>query len=173
MRSTIAIALCLLLASTVSAQTPVNATAPDFTLQDQFERTVSLRQDAGRIVVLIASDKEGSTQNPAWIKAIRARYGDRIGIRGIADVSSVPFFLKGKVRSDFRKDADSILLDWKGEVFRSYGFVKGVSNVVVIDRRSVIRYLHAGSAESAALDGVFRALDKALEHGEGNDAGAP
>jgi predicted transcriptional regulator len=155
--------MCLLLAAAVPAQVPVNTAGPGFTLQDQFDRTVSLRQFAGRVVVLIASDKEGSGHNAAWIRAIKDKYAERVVIQGIADVSSVPFFLKAKIRSDFRKDGASILLDWKGGVFRAYGFAKAVSNIVVIDKSGAVRYLHAGSAEPAAIAEAFRALDLALE----------
>ena len=71
-----------------------DAKAPQFTLQDQYEKTVSLRQYEGRVVVLIASDKEGRPQNSAWIKAVRESYADRLVVQVIADVSSGPFFRK-------------------------------------------------------------------------------
>jgi predicted transcriptional regulator len=136
-----------------------NTKAPECSLQDQYEKTVSLRQFAGRIVVLIASDKEGSSQNAAWSKAIKEKYADRVAVQGIADVSSVPFFLKGKIRHDFKKDADSILLDWKGEVFKAYGLTKGVSNVILIDKDGTIRHLSSGSASPEAVLELFKKID--------------
>ena len=134
--------------------------APEFTLQDQYDRTVSLRQFAGRIVVLIASDKEGKAQNAGWRKDVRERYAERVLVQGIADVSSVPFFLQGKIRRDLRKDGNSILLDWKGEVFRSYGFAKAVSNIVLIDGHGVIRYRAAGGASPEAVRELFKKVDE-------------
>jgi peroxiredoxin len=144
----------------LGSQPLINARAPEFSLQDQYDKTVVLRQFEDRIVVLIASDKEGSVQNPQWKKAISEKYGDNIVILGIADVRSVPFFLKGKIRNDFKKDEGNILLDWKGEVFTAYGLAKGVSNIVVIDRHGFVRYRHAGGAAPDAVRRLFQEIDK-------------
>ena len=76
MRSLISFTVFALLAGAAGAQSLIDTRAPEFTLQDQHEKTVSLRQFEGRVVVLIASDKEGSSQNPAWTKAIRDNYAD-------------------------------------------------------------------------------------------------
>jgi predicted transcriptional regulator len=141
------------------ADNAVNEKAREFTLQDQYEKTVSLRQYEGHVVAVIASDKEGRAQNGAWTKAIRDRYADRVVVQGVADVSSVPFFLKGKIRSDFRKQGDSILLDWKGEVFKAYGLTKGASNVILIDRKGMIHYRSSGAASPEALLELFKNID--------------
>jgi len=151
--------MIILQLSSASAQNAVGEKATEFTLQDQYEKTVNLPQYDGRVVVLIASDKEGSSQNAAWSKAIKDNYSDRVVTQGIADVSSVPFFLKGKVRNDFKKDGDSILLDWKGEVFKTYGLTKGVSNVILIDRDGMIRHRSAGSASPEAVQELFKKID--------------
>jgi peroxiredoxin len=141
------------------AENAVGGNASEFTLQDQYEKTVSLRQYAGHIVVLIASDKEGSTQNPAWTKAIKDKYADRVIVQGIADVSSVPFFLKGKIRNDFKKDGESVLMDWKGEVFKAYGMTKGVSNIILIDKGGMIRHRASGAATPDAVQELIKKID--------------
>jgi peroxiredoxin len=160
MRLFIIFILFLLLSVTAGGQPLINARAPEFTLQDQYDKTVALRQFEDRIVVLIASDKEGSVQNPQWKKAISEKYGDNIVILGIADVRSVPFFLKGKIRNDFKKDEGNILLDWKGEVFTAYGLAKGVSNIILIDKNGSIRFRYAGSAAPDAVQRLFQEIDR-------------
>jgi peroxiredoxin len=142
------------------AENAIGEKAMEFTLQDQYGKTVTLREYYGRTVVLLACDKEGSPQKTGWIKAIRDKYADRVAVQGIADVSSVPFFLKTKIRNDFKKDGDSILLDWKGEVFRSYGFAKAVPNIVLIDGRGVIRHRSSGSVSPEAVQELFGRIDK-------------
>jgi peroxiredoxin len=160
MRYYLLIVMMIMLQITVArAENAVGEKAMDFTLQDQYEKTVSLRQYEGHIVVLIASDKEGSSQNAAWAKAIRDKYADRVVVQGVADVSSVPFFLKGKIRNDFKKDKDSILLDWKGEVFEIYGFKRSVSNIVLIDKDGNTRYRSSGSAAPDAVEELFKKID--------------
>jgi peroxiredoxin len=151
--------ICILPLTGASAENVPGEKAIEFTLQDQYEKTVSLKLYEGRIVVLIASDKEGKAQNSAWAKAIRDKYADRVSVQGVADVSSVPFFLKGKIRSDFKKDPESILLDWKGEVFKAYDITKGVSNVILIDRQGMIRHRTSGPAFPEAVQALFMKID--------------
>ena len=153
------ITMLILQTAGASAENAIGEKSTEFTLQDQYEKTVSLKHFEGRIVVLIASDNEGKAQNAGWTKAIRDKYADRVAIQGVADVSSVPFFLKGKIRSDFKKDGDSILLDWKGEVFRSYGLTKGAANVILIDKDAMIRHRTSGPASSEAAQELFRKIE--------------
>jgi hypothetical protein len=137
----------------------VNVKAPDFSLRDQYDRQYTLGSFAGQPVVLIASDGEGAKQNRQWVDRIREKYKERIRIEGVADVRSAPFFMKSSVRNDFKKNKDSILLDWDGALFISYGCVKNVSNVILIDGRGYIRHVHAGSASADAVERLFREID--------------
>jgi len=142
-----------------NAENTIGEKATEFTLQDQYEKTVMSRHFEGQVVVLIACDREGSSQNAGWIEAVRDRYADRVTVKGVADVSSAPFFLKGKIRDEFKKNEKSILLDWKGEVFRSYGFAKAVTNIVLIDRHGIIRHRSSGPAFPEAVQELFRKID--------------
>jgi len=164
MKQAFFIIVLLLMPFGVSAEeirnTKTNSKAPVFSLQDQYDKTVSLGQFAGHTVILIASDKEGSLQNPAWRKAIKDKYADQVVIQGIANVSTVPFFLKGKIRNDFKKNGESILLDWKGEVFRSYDLKPKAANVVLIDGSGMIRFLHAGPADPDAQKRLIEKIDQ-------------
>lgn len=160
MRLLLIVMMFLLSVAGASAENAVGEKAVPFALQDQYEKPVSLRQYDGRIVVLLASDKEGSSQNAAWVKAIRDKYADRVAVQGIADVSSVPFFLKGKIRNEFKKGGDSILLDWEGGVFRSYAFARAVPNIVLINKRGVILYRTSGKASPEAVRELFRKIDE-------------
>ena len=153
-----------LLSVIAGAESPlINAKAPVFSLMDQRDHEVNLHQFEGRVVVLIAGDKDGSKQNPAWRKALTDRYGERVLIQGTADLRKVPFFLKGSFKRDFQKDPDRIILDWSGEIFKAYGLAENVSNIVLIDKKGYVRYLHSGSAEQGAIDDLFREIDRCLE----------
>ena len=136
--------------------------ASDFTLRDQRDSQISLRDLKGKVVLLIASDDTGAKQNAEWKKAVE-KYVGPITVLGVADVRKVPFFLKKRFKQDFQKDPATILLDWEGIIFTSYGLAKDVSNIVVIDKNGIVRYLYSGSAESSAVERLRGVLNKCLE----------
>lgn len=136
----------------------INSKAPEFSLSDQYDRQYSLQSFIGQPIVLLASDKKGSEQNHLWIESIEKRYGKNVRIIGVADVRTVPFFLKGKIRNDFKKNPNSILLDWEGTIFTAYGLSKGVPNVVLIDSIGYVRYLHAGGPTEEARELLFKEI---------------
>ncbi len=139
----------------------IDAKAPNFSIEDQFDRPVGIRQFEGRTVVLMAADKEGSAHNDAWKDALVRRFRSAIALVGVADLRGTPFFLKNRVKSTFRKEQGSVLLDWEGVVFTRYGLRPRVSNLIVIDRKGYVRYLHSGPAQPEAIDQVFREIDAA------------
>ncbi len=163
MRYIIITVMAFLLPVGAESQPMIKAKAPDFSLLDQRDQQVSLHQLEGKVIVLVASDKEGTKQNPAWRKVITDRYGERVLMQGVADLRKVPFFLKGSFKRDFQKDQASIILDWNGEIFKTYGLAEHVSNIVLIDKKGSVQYLHSGSAEPGAVDGLFREIDRCLE----------
>jgi AhpC/TSA family len=142
-----------------AGQVLINAKAPDFSLADQTGLQYSLATFAGHPVVLLASDKAGEEQNHQWRELIVEKYGSRVRIVGAADVRTVPFFLKGKIKNDFKKDQNVILLDWDGILFTSYGLAKGVSNVILIDGSGNVRYLHRGSPSDEEAERLFNCID--------------
>jgi len=83
----------------------------DFAFEDQF-RNVHRRADVqGKIVLLIGSDKGGSSFNGSWSQAIRASLKDhpeydQISELPYSDLRGVPFFMKGFIRSKFPEDPD-------------------------------------------------------------------
>jgi hypothetical protein len=140
-------------------QSLINAKAPEFILRDQYDRQYSLESFAGRPLVLLASDKKGEEQNHQWGALIQKKYGKEVLILGVADVRTVPFFLKGKIRRDFKKDPNSILLDWEGRIFTAYRLMKGAPNVVLIDGSGYVRYLHAGGPSDEARELLFKEIE--------------
>jgi hypothetical protein len=137
-----------------------NTMAPEFNLYDQYCRQYSLQSFARRPLVLLASDKEGEEQNYRWAVSIQKKYEKSMRVLGVADVRNVPFFLKGKVRNDFKKYPNSILLDWNGVIFTAYRLTKGVPNVVLIDSNGYIRYLYAGGPSDEAKELLFKEIDR-------------
>jgi hypothetical protein len=141
----------------------INAKAPEFSLRDQYDQSFSLQSFAGHPVVLLASDKGGHDQNHQWLALLKEKYGRKIRIVGVADVRTVPFFLKGVVRSDFKKEEGSVLMDWDGVVFTSYGLAPGVANVVLIDGSGIVRDLRSGKPSQEEAARMFNEIDGVMK----------
>ncbi len=133
--------------------------APDFALHDQYGILFTLRQLEGHLVILIASNIEALDHNRQWGKAIREQYLDRVYILAVADTRGIPSIMESMVRKFFKDEEISILLDWKGHVFDTYGLSSGVSNIVLIDRKGFIRYIYAGEASKKAIESLFHEVN--------------
>lgn len=132
---------------------------PDFALHDQNGILFTLRQLEGHLVILIASNMEALDHNRQWGKAIREQYHDRVSILGVADIRGIPSIMAGMVNNFFKDEEISILLDWEGYIFDACGLSKGVSNIVLIDRKGVIRYIYAGEASKKAIESLFHEVN--------------
>lgn len=141
---------------------PTNAPAR-IGLRDQFDVPRTIAFPASNVTFLTIADKPGSQQIPGWVTAIKQRFGDRVGIEGIADVSSVPRPLRGMVRKGFQRDlAHPILLDWSGEVVKAFAFEPGQANLFVLDRDGKILKRAAGAATADGVAEICTALESAL-----------
>jgi alkyl hydroperoxide reductase subunit AhpC len=55
-----------------------------------------------------------------------------------------------------------VLLDWKGEVSRAYGFSGGEANLVIVDHGGSVVYRTIGPADEGRLEEVFRQIDRLM-----------
>jgi hypothetical protein len=130
----------------------VSQTAPalEFEMMDQFGSLHTEKDYLGGVTVIIGSDRGGSKYNGVWIKAIIDSLGNtfdtsQIKFLPVADVSSIPFFLKGYVKGKFptgRKDW--ILMDWDGYFSETYQFAEESCNIVVFDKNGNFIYKTSG-----------------------------
>ena len=110
-----------------------------FEIKDQFDRIHTSAEYTGNIVMVIASDKDGSEFNRVWSPAINdslqgeAAYG-LMRTLPVAHLKGVPFFLKGMIKGKFPKDEKTwVLMDWKGQFNKAYEFEKKNCNILVFD----------------------------------------
>lgn len=129
-------------------------------LRDQYDAPQCLAFPATNVVVLTIADKKGSEQIDGWLAALKSRYAGRIELRGLAEVGSVPWLLRGKVRKKFQETrTHPVMMDWSGRVCAQFGYQPGVANVLVIARDGSILARVAGPARESALKEVFSAID--------------
>jgi hypothetical protein len=130
----------------------VSQTAPalEFKIMDQFDSLHTEKDYLGGITVIIGSDRGGSRYNSVWIKAIIESLGNKfdtskITFLPVADVSSVPFFLKGFIKGKFPKGRKEwILMDWDGYFSETYQFAEDSCNMIVFDKNGSFNYKTSG-----------------------------
>lgn len=141
------------------AQVKHTREAPAFRLEDQFDTLHDYRFPRQKVSVLLLADRSGSAQLEAWIQPLVDRFAQSIEIHGVAEVSLVPAFAKGWVRSAFRKRLKHpVMLDWTGDVCRTYDYQAGQANLLVIDAMGRIVLRVHGAIDPAKRRQVFTAI---------------
>jgi len=155
-------ALCALVGLGTGVAAPPQRLS-DFVLSDQNSIVRSYSFPKQQVTTMIVADRAGSEQLEPWIKSLYERYGSRIDIDGMADVSMVPQPLHGVVRALFRNRLNhSVMLDWDGSVVKRLEYEPGVANIYVIDRRGAILKRITGRLNATLEQELFRIIDRAI-----------
>ena len=137
--------------------------AVDFELRDQYNQLISYRFPKSKPTILIFGDRKGSEQIEGWVKPIWAQYQDRVDQRGVAVLSAVPSFMRGIIRSMFKSRVKyPVLLDWTGEVAKSYHYQSGQANLILIDQQGQIVLRLSGGAGKDGLQQLYARIDRLL-----------
>jgi hypothetical protein len=132
-------------------------------LRDQFDAPQTLAFPTTNITLLTIADRTGSAQLAGWIAPVKQRFGKRIDIRGIADVSPVPRLLRSLVRKKFREiQTYPVMMDWTGDAVKAFTYVPDQANVLVLDGRGQILLRASGPATERAVQELCAAIDAAL-----------
>lgn len=134
-----------------------------FTLDDQHRQTRLYSFPKQKITVMTVADYQGSRQLEPWVSYVYHRFGTRIDIDGVADVSTVPTLLRDALRLTVRGQMKrSIMLDWNGHVVRQFAYQANVANVYVLDVDGSVRSHFKGAANPAALRELSNTLETIL-----------
>ena len=143
------------------SSTPTNAPSR-IELHDQFDALQTLSFPATKVTLLTIADKKGSEQIAGWVAPLKQRFGKRIDIRGLADVSTVPRPLRGMVRMRFQKSqAYPVMMDWSGKAVKAFTYVPDKANVLVLDAHGQILKRISGEANPQAVQDLCAAIDRA------------
>jgi hypothetical protein len=110
-----------------------------FKLEDQFGRTHTEAECAGRVTVVLGSDRGGSRYTAQWLAGVRnamqgATNAEQVRTFGVANVRGVPPFLRRVVTAVLPKSKDAeVLLDWEGRFATAYDFGVNCCTVLVAD----------------------------------------
>ncbi len=132
-------------------------------LPDQFERPQKLSFPNTNLTVLTLADRKGSQQIAGWVELVAEKFGSRVNVRGIADVSGVPRLLRGAVRSAFRKEQSyPVMMDWAGDVVKRFSPAADQATVLVIDGQGRILRRFVGPATPTQVDELCKLLEQLL-----------
>jgi hypothetical protein len=138
--------------------------APDrIELRDQFNTPQSLTFPTTQLTLLTIANKKGSEQIAGWVAPVMKRFGGRIDVCGVADVSSVPGPLRGMVREAFqRSQTYPVMMDWSGDVVKQFGYAPGEVEIFLLDRGGRILQRHRGKINHRAAEELFGGIERAL-----------
>lgn len=150
-----------------AAVAPARAGAPeraaDFELRDQFGESLAYRFPKERVSVLVFGDRKGSEQVEGWVRPVYERYTDRIDLHGVAVLTAVPSLFHGYARRQFRKQVKyPVLLDFKGDVSKGFGYEGDRANVFVVAPDGRIAHRAAGAATPGGLERLYAEVDRLL-----------
>ena len=143
--------------------------AIDFTLSNTKGDDFRLRDVRGKNLILIIAaegDSKKSRQkyfkaNKKWIEVIRKKYKNRLMVLGMAGLN-IFFAFKGFARRKLKKTQPIVfLIDWDGEVYKNYGH-KGVSTIVLIDKKGIVRHITIGNYSMKAASALFTTVHTVL-----------
>lgn len=137
--------------------------AQPFSLKDQYNNEISFQFPREKVTILAIGDKDGAKQLEEWLRPLAEKYADKVDFQGIAELSGVPGIAKGIVRNIIKKKTTHpIMLDWKGDVSRSYGFQKDNANLFLIDKQGNIVARRVGAINNLRLMAFSSDIDQLL-----------
>ena len=153
--------LSVLMLTPAIAATSQRAAPIEFTLTDQDGQTRVVDYPRDKVTVFVVADQKGSAEIAGWIAPLYARYENRIEISGIAALPGIPPMFQCLFRREFKKRLTyPVMLDWSGDVARSFGYEKQRAELFVIGKDGRVALRQTGAANERALAEVFEAVDR-------------
>ncbi len=147
-----------------SVPEPVYRQAPAFELEDLQGKKRVFAYPLAKPTVMAFADQKGAEQMEAWITPLYARYGERIEVHGVAELSAVPGFARGIARGIIGGLVEQpIMLDWTGKVSKQFGMQPKVTNIYLLNTQGQILVEGSGLADLAKLTAFVKVIDPLLK----------
>jgi peroxiredoxin len=149
----------------------IGTKAPVFEVRSGDDKVLNLDMVRGKVVVLFHETKDVSQENRKLKNELKAFYQERTDAEKglivklpIINCSGAFFPFTGIWRSKLRensiKEAVTIYGDWNGKMAADYNMKDGASNVLIIDKRGIIRYFSSGVVASDEINRVKELLKR-------------
>ncbi|MEM9597571.1 MAG: hypothetical protein AAGD06_25105 [Acidobacteriota bacterium] len=169
-------ALFLLAATTTFAADRSPELIP-FELEDASGAQHDAEAFAGRPLLIVAADGAASGFTGDWSAAMRDAFASTgidgaVRIMGLADLRSVPGFMRGKIRKSLATEVGGPLLDWRGLFAKAYGFERRHCNLLLFDADGRLLDQAAGrEVDAAVVERLGRAASLSVGSAEPAPAG--
>ncbi len=163
MNNKILVRIVLLFSSFIVLASSIGSKSLSYVLEDQYGNEHRSVNNNGKRQLLFLADRSGSEYTSNWTKVLEPLYRNTIEFVALADVSSVPGFLKGFIKGKF-KDAYSnpILMDWDGKLFEYYNCPEGIPTILFVDNKGIIRYKISGKGTNSELQMLNEVISQYL-----------
>ena len=137
---------------------------PSFTMEDQNSKEIQSSMYKGKHILLFLADRAGSKLTPNFTKVLEPKYRGKTTFIAVANVSSVPFFLKGFIRGKFRENYSyTVLMDWDGDLWKHFSCKDDVTTVIHIDPNGIAKFKLSGTGTEKEIEQIQSYLDNALK----------
>jgi hypothetical protein len=153
--ATIVLSLILLLVAAPNSRslnTIVGTSVPDFRVQDQYERVWTRTKFTGKPTLFVLCDRDAYDHVENWTEPLVESYRSKIYFVPVADLRSVPGFLKGYIRGRFQGEFTySVLMDWDGSLVEPLNIRPGLPTLVLTDASGTITYRAWGKGSESQV----------------------
>ncbi|MFN0067764.1 MAG: hypothetical protein ACKVYV_09030 [Limisphaerales bacterium] len=135
-----------------------------FQLKDQFGAEHRIEFPRARPLLLVVGDRRGSEEVGGWVPPLKERWAHGADIVGVADVSAVPGFLRGRVTEGIRRQTPAypLLLDFGGGVTEALGCVPRAANVFLVTTNGTVSVSASGPVDGAKLALLAKGVDQVV-----------
>jgi len=164
------VALALIFLSPVALALGLGEEIPSFRVVAGDGTALGKLDLLGNVSVIFYEDRQSVEINSSLkyalgnlVESDRDRYG-AVRFVQIVDASSANFLTrtiwKRMLLKKSREAGIPVYADWKGSLIGRLGLVRGTSNVLIIDRKGVLRYREVGPIQSEKLNRFYSILDE-------------
>ena len=139
-----------------SAQHQTGHKAPPFLVSSGDDQTLTVEDLTGKIVLLFYESREAAEKNRSLKNLLNAFYREQAPrlrqnicrvavINCTAAVWPLQGIWKRELRKNSRQEGLTIYGDWDGRMLSAYGMKGGDSNLLIIDKKGIIRFFRSGA----------------------------
>ena len=161
----LSVALILTALPFLTGMISVGSPVPTFTIEDQYEKEWKKSNYTGKPALYVLCDRDAYDYVENWTKELVPKYKSQLHFIPVADVRTVPGFLKGYIRGRFKDEFTyPVLMDWDGVLIKGLNMKEAHPTLILTNDAGVVTYRAWGKGSK---DEVARLEKKVKELVEG------